>query len=232
MAKKANKTEEQLANVEENLSKAGLFVVDNQEKIVKIIGLVVVVIAIFSLYTKFIVEPKEKEASEEMYIAEFYFQNNEYDKALNGDGQYSGFLTVADNYPSTKSGNLANYYAAICQMNLAPNDSINYYEDALNSLNDFDTDDEILYSLSTGLKGDANLELGNSDEALNYYFLAANDYTNDFTTPYFMMKQAFVHELNKDFDSALDIYKSIKENYSQSKEGLSIDKYISSSSNR
>ena len=232
MAKKVNKTEEQLANVEENLSKAGLFVVDNQEKIVKIIGLVVVVIAIFSLYTKFIVEPKEKEASEEMYIAEFYFQNNEYDKALNGDGQYSGFLTVADNYPSTKSGNLANYYAAICQMNLAPNDSINYYEDALNSLNDFDTDDEILYSLSTGLKGDANLELGNSDEALNYYFLAANDYTNDFTTPYFMMKQAFVHELNKDFDSALDIYKSIKENYSQSKEGLSIDKYISSSSNR
>ena len=38
MAKKVNKTEEQLANVEENLSKAGLFVVDNQEKIIKIIG--------------------------------------------------------------------------------------------------------------------------------------------------------------------------------------------------
>ena len=232
MAKKVNKTEEQLANVEENLSKAGLFVVDNQEKIVKILGLIVVVIAIFALYTKFIVEPKEKEASEEMYIAEFYFQNNDYNKALNGDGQYSGFLTVADNYSSTNSGNLANYYAAICQMNLAPNDSINYYEDALNSLSDFDTDDEILYSLSTGLKGDANLELGNYDKALNYYISAANDYVNDFTTPYFMMKQAFVHELNEDYNSALKIYESIKEKYSQSKEGLSIDKYISSASNR
>ena len=232
MAKKVNKTEEQLANVEENLSKAGLFVVDNQEKIVKILGLIVVIIAIFALYTKFIVEPKEKEASEEMYIAEFYFQNNDYNKALNGDGQYSGFLTVADNYSSTNSGNLANYYAAICQMNLAPNDSINYYEDALNSLSDFDTDDEILYSLSTGLKGDANLELGNYDKALNYYVSAANDYVNDFTTPYFMMKQAFVHELNEDYNSALKIYESIKEKYSQSKEGLSIDKYISSASNR
>ena len=42
----------------------------------------------------------------------------------------------------------------ICQMNLGPNDSINYYENALNSLNNFDTNDEILYSLSTGLKGD------------------------------------------------------------------------------
>ena len=117
-------------------------------------------------------------------------------------------------------------------MNLGPNDSINYYEDALNSLSDFDTDDEILYSLSTGLKGDANLELGNYDKALNYYVSAANDYVNDFTTPYFMMKQAFVHEINEDYNSALKIYESIKEKYSQSKEGLSIDKYISSSTDK
>ena len=74
MAKKINKTE-QLANVEENLSKAGLFVVDNQEKIIKIIGSIVIIIAIFALYTKFIVEPneKEREASEEMYIFRILF---------------------------------------------------------------------------------------------------------------------------------------------------------------
>ena len=56
-----------------------------------------------------------------MFIAEFYFQNNNYDLALNGDGQFSGFLTIADSYSSTKSGNLANYYAAICLMNLGKN---------------------------------------------------------------------------------------------------------------
>ncbi len=232
MAKKVNKTEEQLANVEENLSKAGLYVVNNQERIIKVIGSIVVLIAIFAAYTKFIVEPKEKEASEEMYIAEFYFQNNNYNEALNGDGQYFGFLRIADDYSSTKSGNLAHYYAAICQLNLAPNDSINYYEDALNSLSNFDTDDEILYSLSTGLKGDANLELGNTSEALDFYVSAASDYVNEFTTPYFMMKQAFVHELNEEFELALEIYNSIKEDYPQSKEGSSIDKYISSASNR
>ena len=48
-------------------------------------------------------------------------------KSSNGDGQYSGFLIIGENYSSTKSGNLANYYV-ICQMNLGPNDSINYYE--------------------------------------------------------------------------------------------------------
>ena len=106
MAKKVKKTEEQLANVEENLSKAGLFVINNQDKILKVVGSIVVLIAIFALYTRFVVEPNEKSASEEMYIAEFYFQNNNYDLALNGDGQFSGFLTIADSYSSTKSGNL------------------------------------------------------------------------------------------------------------------------------
>ena len=65
-----------------------------------------------------------------MFIAEFYFQNNNYDLALNGDGQFSGFLTIANNYSSTKSGNLA-YYYGYCLMNLGSNDSINYYEDVL-----------------------------------------------------------------------------------------------------
>ena len=46
------------------------------------------------------------------------------------------------------------------------------------------------------------------------------------------MKQAFVHETNEEFKLALEIYNSIKEEYPQSKEGFSIDKYISSSSNR
>ena len=232
MAKKVNKTEEQLANVEENLSKAGLFVIDNQDKILKVVGSIVVLIAIFALYTRFIVEPKEKSASEEMFIAEFYFQNNNYDLALNGDGQFSGFLTIADNYSSTKSGNLANYYAAICLMNLGSTDSSKYYEDALKSLSNFNTDDEILHSLSIGLKGDANLELGNTSEALNFYELAASNKRNEFTTPYFLMKQAFIHEKNENYSKALDIYKSIQSEYPNSREGTDIEKYISSASNR
>ena len=47
-----------------------------------------------------------------------------------------------------------------------------------------------------------------------------------------MMKQAFVHELNEDYNSALNIYESIKKNYPQSNEGLIIDKYISDATYR
>ena len=86
--------------------------------------------------------------------------------------------------------------------------------------------------MSTGLKGDANMELGNKTEAMNFYKSAATDYVNDLTTPYFMMKQAHIHEINKDFSLALEIYNTIKSEYSESQEGENIDKYISSASNR
>ena len=49
---------------------------------------------------------REKHLKKCIYF-EFYFQNNDYEKPLNGDGQYSGFLIIAENYSSTKSGNLA-----------------------------------------------------------------------------------------------------------------------------
>ena len=53
MAKKVNKTDEQFANVEENLSKAGLFVVKNQKKLLKLLGFVLIIIASFIVFNKY-----------------------------------------------------------------------------------------------------------------------------------------------------------------------------------
>jgi TolA-binding protein len=82
----------------------------------------------------------------------------------------------------------------------------------------------------TGLKGDAHMELGNTTKAMEFYKSAATDDVNDFTTPYFMMKQAHIHEINKDFSSALEIYETIKADYPESEQGKNIDKYITSAS--
>ena len=233
MSKKVNKTDEQLANVEGHLSKAGLYVVENSGKLIKLVGAIILGFVIFFGYNTFFVEANEKNANSEMYIAEFYFQNNNYEKALIGDGNFSGFLSIADQYSSTETGNIANYYAAICQMNLGSSlDSVQYFKNALSSLNNFETDDKIILSLATGLKGDANMELGNTNKAMSFYKSAATDNINSFTTPYFMMKQAKILESNKDFSSALEVYNTIKSDYPESKEGINIDKYITSASNR
>ena len=53
---------------------------------------------------------KENEAKAQMWMAEQYFERDSFNLALNGDGNYLGFLDIIEEYGITKSANLANYY--------------------------------------------------------------------------------------------------------------------------
>ena len=87
-------------------------------------------------------------------------------------------------------------------------------------------------SLSIGCIGDAYLELGDQDKAMDYYKDAANNHENEFTTPRFLMKQATVHELQGNYEEALEIYNIINDDYRPSREGQNVAKYIARAKNR
>ena len=226
MAKKRNKTEDQFAQIEETLSKTEQYIENNQENLVKIVGAIVVVIALFIGYQKFYIAPMEKEAQAEMFMAEIYFQKDSFNLALNGDGQYLGFLDITDEYSGTKAGQLANYYAGLSYLNTGD------FENAIEYLDDFSSDDIILSSLALGCIGDAYMELEDSDNALSYYEDAASYTDNEFTTPRYMLKQAMIHEGNGDYADALALYKEIEADYKSSREGNGIEKYIARAENR
>jgi len=226
MAKKRNKTEDQFAQIEETLSKTEQYIEDNQKSLMIIVGAIVVVIALFIGYQNLYIAPMEKEAQAEMFMAELYFQKDSFNLALNGDGQYLGFLDIADEYSGTKAGQLANYYAGLSYLNTGD------FENAIEYLGDFSSDDIILSSLALGCIGDAYMELGDTDNALSYYEDAASYTDNEFTTPRYMLKQAMIHEGNGDYADALALYKEIEADYKSSREGNGIEKYIARAENR
>lgn len=226
MAKKSNKTDDQFAQVENALSKTEQYIEDNQNKLMKIVAAVVAVIALFIAYQSLYLEPQAVEAQSEMFNAEIYFEKDSFNLALNGDGQYLGFIDIADQYSSTKQGKLANYYAGLSYLYLKD------YDNAIDYLNDFKSDDIILSSLALGSIGDAYLELDDKDKALSYYKKAANNDENSFTTPRYLMKQALILEYNNEYDGALEIYLNIQENFNESRESQNIDKYIYRAKNR
>lgn len=226
MAKQTDKTDKQFAQIEETLSKTEQYVEDNQKSLTLVVGAIVGIIAIYLSFNKLYLEPLENEAHADMYMAEMYFEKDSFSLALNGDGQYLGFLDIVDEYGLTNSGNLASYYAGLCFLHTAQ------YEDAIEYLSDFSADDIILSTLALGGIGDAYLELQENDKALKYYEKAAENHENDFTTPRYLMKQATVLEINGDYQSALLIYKQIKENYSRTQVGQDIEKYIVRANNR
>ncbi|MFP4046305.1 MAG: tetratricopeptide repeat protein [Bacteroidales bacterium] len=217
--KKKESAPEQFETVENVLSKSEKFIENNQKLLTTIILIIVVLVAGYLAFNRYYLKPMENEAQGQMFRAEQYFAQDSFNLALNGDGNYLGFLDIIDEYGITKSANLAHYYAGISYL------KSEQYNQAIDYLEDFKTKNEILKPVKLGAIGDAYLELDENDKAIKYYGQAMKE-DNQFTTPYYMSKLAFVHELNQDYDKAIEIYEEIKLKYPDSNQQEEADKSI------
>ncbi|MEN8116777.1 MAG: tetratricopeptide repeat protein [Bacteroidota bacterium] len=220
MANKKTEQADNLQELESALTKTEQFIEDNQKIISYIVGGIILVVAAYLGFNKFYLQPKEDEALSQMFMAENYFEKDSFNLAINGDGNYLGFLDIIDDYGVTKSANRAKYYTGISYLYLGQ------YEDALDYLNKFKTDDLLLAPVAEGAKGDAYLELGETDNALKQYKKAYSVTDNELTSPIYMMKAAQLLESMDDLEDALDLYEEIKEKYPTSAEGTNADRYI------
>jgi tetratricopeptide (TPR) repeat protein len=171
----------------------------------------------------------EKEASNEIFWAQQYFEKDSFQIALRGgktvlsaDGQkpIMGFEQIMEEYALTKSGKLAAYYAGVCELRLGN------YEKAIEKLKKYSLNDEFIAPMAIGLCGDASMELGKTDDAIAYYLKAADKKRNDFTSPYFLKKAAFACEVKKDYKRALELYEQIEKEFYSTEIGKEIEKEI------
>ena len=220
MAKKIDKTEERIVAVEEAFSKTEQFIEKNQKIILIIVGAIVLVVLGYFGFKRIYLAPREKEAQSQMFMAEKYFEMDSVTKALNGDGNYLGFLAIIDQYKFTKSANLSHYYAGICYLKKGE------FQNAIDQLNKFSASDELVGPMAIGAMGDAYMELNNTDKAIEYYLKAANKRKNDLTAPMFLMKAGMAYEIEGKNDLALKTYTRIKTEFSRTNESREVDKYI------
>jgi tetratricopeptide (TPR) repeat protein len=220
VSKSKGKKEDNLEVVEHALTNTERFIEDNQKTITYVIIGLVVVVGLFLGYKRFIVAPKEKEAQSQMFAAQQYFEKDSFNLALNGDGNYLGFLDIIDQYGSTRAAKLSHYYSGISFLRTGK------FQEAIDELKKFDLKDEMVLPLSRGAIGDAYCELGQYDQAVDYYLKAARMKPNNFVSPIFLMKAAELLESNKSYAQAVELYKEIQKDYPQSNEGRKVEKYI------
>lgn len=219
--KQVRKKEETLLDLAEAKTKASSFYEKNQKIILGVLTGLVLLVGGWFVYNNMIMQPKEEKAMAQMWMAQVQFEQDSFMQALeNPGGGYSGFLQIIKDYGGTKAGNLSNYYAGVSYLNLGN------YDAALSFLEDFDADGVIGPVMKFGTMGDAYSELNQMDKAMEYYKKAADASENELLTPYYLKKQALLHETQNEVDKALEIYKRIKSKYPNSNEALSIDKYI------
>ncbi|OFY88341.1 MAG: hypothetical protein A2236_01030, partial [Bacteroidetes bacterium RIFOXYA2_FULL_33_7] len=208
---KETKDSESLEAVESALSKTEQYIEDNQKSLTIIVLAIIIIVGGYLAYQKFYVKPLEEEAKNEIFVAEQYFAKDSFNLAVNGrDGEFSGFIEIADDYSVTKIGNLANYYAGISYLKLGK------FNEAIEYLSEFDSDDEMLAPIANGAIGDAYLELGNDNEAISFYEKAITISTNDFTTPIYLLKVGQVYEKQNNLDKALKAYERIETEFAKS----------------
>ena len=213
--------------VEETLGKNEAFFLKYKKQIIGIVIAIVVIIAGASLYHTYVATPKEQKASTVLAKGQDYFAQEQFDKALNGDGAaFPGFLKVASEYSSTDAGNLANLYAGLCYANMGK------WTEAADYLNKFDgADDQMISPAAEAALGNAYAHLKDYDKAVKYLKSAAEKSDNNSLSPTFLIQAGEILESQGKKAEALELYKQVKEKYFNSMQYQTIDEYIERASN-
>ena len=218
---KNKKNNYEVNEFDEALVASKSFYEKNKKAIVYGFGTLLVVIIAALLIHQFYLVPRNNKADESLFAAQEYFMNGEFEKALNGDGQNMGFLAVADEFGSTKAGNLAHLYAGLCLYQTEK------YQDAIDQLEDYSgCGDDMVSPSVIGTLGNCYAELGQNEKAVELLVKAAKKADNNTLSPIYLIQAGQIYESLNQNDKALDCYTQIKTKYQQSMQYNEIDKYI------
>lgn len=223
------------SHVESANNKEDFFLKFKKQIIIGVVAILLVVAGAI-LYNAYVAGPREDKASTAIAKGEQYFNAEQFDKALNGDGAgYVGFVKIASDYSSTDAGNLANLYAGLSYFNLGK------YTEAVTYLEKFSTKGDAMVSpTATAALANAYAQTDNVDKAISTLKKAADmadskaeDDANNSLSPTFLIKAGEVLESQGKKDEALKIYQDIKKKYVNSMlvQSAEIDKYIERASN-
>ncbi|MES2485204.1 MAG: hypothetical protein V4581_04545 [Bacteroidota bacterium] len=225
-------TAEVFNKLDEGANKTEEWVAKNQKLIFGVVAAIALVTIGYLAYDKVVASPKEDEAANDMFQAEKYFGNalnapaandSLFNLALKGGEGKLGLLDVIKNHEGTAAANLAHYDAGVAYLNIGK------YKEAVEHLDAFKTDDEVLKAQAKGATGDAYVQLNTKEyqeKGLTYYDEAAKATTNAAIAPYWLNKAATLSLVLNKKAEALKYFKEIKEKYSTSQEAGLADAYI------
>lgn len=185
-----------------------------------IIGILVVVLAII-LFNKFYLQKKNGEASAQMSypISQLMAGDSaSLNRALEGNDENDGFLSIADGYKLTKTSNTAKYYAGLCYLKLGQKD------EAMDYLKKFKKREDVLWYGCQSVIGDLYDEQGDKAAAVKYYEKAAKG-EDPYFTPIALFKLAQMYERQDKWNEAADTYQKIEDNFYAEYTKMSIAQY-------
>lgn len=214
--------------LDQTASRTEEWVARNQKFILGFIGGAALLTIGYLMYQKFIVEPNEMQATDDLLVTQQNFQaavdaqdpkvqDSLFTLVVKGAEGKQSAVELASQYAGTDSGNISNYYAGIAYLNLKK------YDDAIKYLEQYKGKDTFTGAIATGAIGDAYAQKNDNAKALEYYEKAARTNTNDFTTPRYLYKAGVIcMEMGKKAEAG-NFFNEIKTQYEDTPEGQQVD---------
>lgn len=216
----ANNKEQAPLTIEE-VSKTEAFFDKYKKALIYGIVAIIVIIAGVIVYNTYVAGPREDKASTILAKGQDYFAQGQFDKALKGDGNYLGFVTIASDYSGTDAGNLANLYAGLCYAQTGK------WTEAAQYLEKYSpADDQMVSPAAQGALGNAYANLKQYDKAVETLKKAAKMADNNSLSPTFLIQAGEILESQGKKEEALKLYQQVKADYVNSMAYQTIDKYI------
>ncbi|MDR9417371.1 tetratricopeptide repeat protein [Gracilimonas sp.] len=211
MSKRLSKEELETDPLIDNYNRLASYYLENKAQVISITAALIIVIgSIFGW--NFYSAAQENKAQELLSIAENYYNSSEYENALYGnDFELTyGFDQIADEFPWTNAGNLANYYAAVSSFQLGD------IENALVYIEEFDVPEGILGVGALSFHGKLYLANQNYEAAAEKFVQAAEWSVNNTTTPSNLYEAAQAYYEAESYEQAEELVNRIINEYPQS----------------
>ncbi|SRR6056297_147644 len=220
MARRKKESEDTLVDLLELRNSLKSKVEKYQNVILGVVLGLVVLVGGYIIYQNVILAPKEKNAAEAMFQAQFQFERDSFARALaNPGGGYEGFLDIIDNYGGTNAANGAHYYAAVSYLHL------NEFDEALYYIDNFSADGTMTKIMKHGITGDIYTERSEWENAIKSY-QKATSYDNNLLTPYYLNKLALLQDNQGMKEKARKTFERIKTEFPESQEANTATKYL------
>ncbi len=206
-------------DIGEMYTKTEMFFDKIKKAVTGVVAAILVVVAGLLGYKKFVAEPNAKKAQDMVWKAQYWFEIDSLDLAINGDGSFYGFQQVADEFGSTPAGEASQFYLGVIYHQKGE------WETALDYYKEADLDDDVLSVMAVGNQGDVLVELGRPEDAINQFEKAANMVRSDYTTPMFLMKAGILYRQKNDHKNAAKCFGRIATDFPTSPDAQTAKKY-------
>ncbi len=204
--------------IAEQLSRTEEFVQKNRNLVLGILAAIILIVAGILGY-RYYVQDLDSTAQQDLFPNQFYHEKDSTNKVINGDGINLSMQDIIEDYGSTKSANLAHFYLGVSYLKNGQ------YQQCIDHMKEFSASDILVQARAYSVIGDAYMELGNFNDAADYYDQAANYKANKFTSPQYLFKAALAYEKQNNLQAAIDRYQQVIDKYYGSSEYQDARKY-------